>query len=461
MDQSKRYADLSLTEAELIAGGRHVLCAYLMKPKPGYGYLETAAHFAAESSTGTNVEVSTTDDFTRGVDALVYEIDEANELMKIAYPVELFDRNIIDGRAMLASFLTLTIGNNQGMGDVEHAKMHDFYVPPAYLRLFDGPSTTIADLWRVLDRPVVDGGFIVGTIIKPKLGLRPQPFADACYDFWLGGDFIKNDEPQGNQTFAPFRDTVRLVSDAMKRAQDETGEAKLFSWNITADDYHETIARGEYVLETFGENADHCAFLVDGYVAGPQAITTARRHFPQQYLHYHRAGHGAVTSPSAKRGYTAFVLAKMARLQGASGIHVGTMGYGKMEGDAGDTVIAHMISEDSVAGPFYHQEWLGMAPTTPIISGGMNALRMPGFFENLGHSNLIMTAGGGAFGHIDGAAAGATSLRQAEECWKAGADPVEFAKDHKEFARAFESFPQDADKIYPGWRDALRINSAA
>ncbi|MEJ2030418.1 MAG: ribulose-bisphosphate carboxylase [Maritimibacter sp.] len=461
MDQSKRYADLSLTEAELIAGGRHVLCAYLMKPKPGYGYLETAAHFAAESSTGTNVEVSTTDDFTRGVDALVYEIDEANELMKIAYPVELFDRNIIDGRAMLASFLTLTIGNNQGMGDVEHAKMHDFYVPPAYLRLFDGPSTTIADLWRVLDRPVVDGGFIVGTIIKPKLGLRPQPFADACYDFWLGGDFIKNDEPQGNQTFAPFRDTVRLVSDAMKRAQDATGEAKLFSWNITADDYHETIARGEYVLETFGENADHCAFLVDGYVAGPQAITTARRHFPQQYLHYHRAGHGAVTSPSAKRGYTAFVLAKMARLQGASGIHVGTMGYGKMEGDAGDTVIAHMISEDSVAGPFYHQEWLGMAPTTPIISGGMNALRMPGFFENLGHSNLIMTAGGGAFGHIDGAAAGATSLRQAEECWKAGADPVEFAKDHKEFARAFESFPQDADKIYPGWRDALRINSAA
>jgi ribulose 1,5-bisphosphate carboxylase large subunit-like protein len=43
-----------------------------MKPKAGYGYLEAAAHFAAESSTGTNVEVSTTDDFTRGVDALVY-----------------------------------------------------------------------------------------------------------------------------------------------------------------------------------------------------------------------------------------------------------------------------------------------------------------------------------------------------------------------------------------------------
>ncbi|WP_031336252.1 ribulose-bisphosphate carboxylase [Rhodopseudomonas sp. B29] len=461
MDQSNRYANLNLKESDLIAGGRHVLCAYIMKPKPGHGsYLQGAAHFAAESSTGTNVEVSTTDDFTRGVDALVYEIDEAKELMKIAYPIELFDRNIIDGRAMIASFLTLTIGNNQGMGDMEYAKMYDFYVPPAYLKLFDGPSTTIKDLWRVLGRPVVDGGFIVGTIIKPKLGLRPQPFANACYDFWLGGDFIKNDEPQGNQVFAPFKDTVRAVNDAMRRAQDKTGEAKLFSFNITADDHYEMVARGEYILETFGENADHVAFLVDGYVAGPAAITTARRRFPKQYLHYHRAGHGAVTSPQSKRGYTAFVLSKMARLQGASGIHVGTMGYGKMEGEASDRASAFMITQDSADGPYYHQEWLGLNPTTPIISGGMNALRMPGFFDNLGHSNLIMTAGGGAFGHVDGGAAGAKSLRQAEQCWKLGADPVEFAKDHREFARAFESFPQDADKLYPNWRAKLKPQAA-
>lgn len=101
MDQSKRYADLSLKEAELIQGGQHILAAYKMKPKSGHGYLEAAAHFAAESSTGTNVEVSTTDDFTRGVDALVYLIDEAREEMRIAYPLDLFDRNITDGRMMI------------------------------------------------------------------------------------------------------------------------------------------------------------------------------------------------------------------------------------------------------------------------------------------------------------------------------------------------------------------------
>ena len=128
MDQSNRSADLSLTEDQLIADGNHVLVAYIMKPKAGFsGYLSTAAHFAAESSTGTNVDVSTTDNFTRSSwDAIVYEVDEANEIMKIAYPVELFDRNMTDGRAMICSFLTLAIGNNQGMGDVEYAKLHDF-----------------------------------------------------------------------------------------------------------------------------------------------------------------------------------------------------------------------------------------------------------------------------------------------------------------------------------------------
>jgi len=460
LDQSARYSDLSLKEEDLIAGGKHILCAYKMKPAAGVGYLEAAAHFAAESSTGTNVEVSTTDDFTKGVDALVYYIDEANEDMRIAYPLDLFDRNVTDGRMMLVSFLTLTIGNNQGMGDIAYGQMIDFYVPERAIQLFDGPAKDISDLWRILGRPVENGGYIAGTIIKPKLGLRPEPFAAAAYQFWLGGDFIKNDEPQGNQVFAPTKKVMPLVYDSMKRAQDETGQAKLFSANITADDHYEMCARADYILETFGPDADKVAFLVDGFVGGPGMVTTARRQYPNQYLHYHRAGHGMITSPSSRRGYTAFVLAKMSRLQGASGIHVGTMGYGKMEGGADDRIIAYMIERDECQGPVYNQKWYGMKPTTPIISGGMNALRLPGFFENLGHGNVINTSGGGSYGHIDSPAAGAISLKQAYQCWKEGADPIEFAKDHKEFARAFESFPHDADKIFPGWRDKLGAAAA-
>ena len=110
------YSCLVFVSSNTLLGrnGKHVLVAYIMKPKAGYDYLATAAHFAAESSTGTNVNVCTTDDFTKSVDALVYYIDPDNEEMKIAYPTLLFDRNITDGRGMMCSFLTLAIGNNQG-----------------------------------------------------------------------------------------------------------------------------------------------------------------------------------------------------------------------------------------------------------------------------------------------------------------------------------------------------------
>ena len=437
-----------------------------MKPKAGYDYLATAAHFAAESSTGTNVNVCTTDDFTKSVDALVYYIDPENEEMKIAYPNLLFDRNIIDGRAMMCSVLTLTIGNNQGMGDVEYGKIYDIYFPPELLRLFDGPSCSVIDMWRILGRGTTNGGLVVGTIIKPKLGLQPKPFGEACYAFWQGGDFIKNDEPQGNQVFCQMNEVIPEVVKAMRASMKETGVAKLFSANITADDPAEMIARGKYVMAQFGPLAENCAFLVDGYVAGGTAVTVARRNFPKQFLHYHRAGHGAVTSPQTQRGYTAFVHTKLSRVIGASGIHTGTMSFGKMEGDASDKNIAFMLQDDVAPGPYYEQPWEGMMQTTPIISGGMNALRLPAFFENLGHSNVILTAGGGSFGHKDGPKQGAISCRQGEEAWKlwkAGVygdvslpdGVIEYAKTHEEIKGAFLTFQKDADQIYPGWKEKL------
>ena len=97
----------------------------------------------------------------------------------------------------------------------------------------------------------------------------------------------------------------------------------------------------------------------------------------------------------------------------------------------------------------------GVVFFNPFEAGGMNAVRLPGFFHNLGHANVINTCGGGSFGHLDGPVAGATSLRQAFAAWKAGADVVDYAAEHRELARAFESFPADADRFYPGWRQRL------
>ena len=180
-----------------------------MKPATGYGYLEVAAHIAAESSTGTNVEVSTTDDFTKGVDALVYFIDEAKGVMKVAYPNDLFDRNVTDGRAMLVSFLTLAIGNNQGMGDVKHLQMQDFYVPWSMLRHVRRPGQ---GHHRPVGHPRPSARRTAATSPAPSSSPSwvcvPSRSPQAAYQFWLGGDFIKNDEPQGNQVFCPTEESA-------------------------------------------------------------------------------------------------------------------------------------------------------------------------------------------------------------------------------------------------------------
>mmetsp|Transcript_65231 Transcript_65231/g.125951 ORF Transcript_65231/g.125951 Transcript_65231/m.125951 type:complete len:367 (+) Transcript_65231:133-1233(+) len=210
LNQSSRYADLERNEAELIKKGAHVLVAYVMKPKwqrlwpqrAGHDYLATAAHCAAKSSTGTNVNACTTDEYTQSVDALVYYINPDEEEMKIAYPIMLFDRL----RSMLCSVLTRIIGNNRGMDDVEYG-IYDIYVPPMYLRLPDGPSCSVVDIWRILDCGTSNGVLAVGT--------KAEPYGEACHALWMGGDFIKDDEPQGHQIFF-MNECIPEVAKAMR-----------------------------------------------------------------------------------------------------------------------------------------------------------------------------------------------------------------------------------------------------
>eukprot|EP00974_Lingulodinium_polyedra_P072206 6988973-Lingulodinium_polyedra.AAC.1 len=75
-----------------------------MKPKAGHGYMATAAHFAAESSTDTSGNAGATNDFAKSADAFVYHIDPCTERMKIAYPIMQSDCSLKD-RHTMCSFL--------------------------------------------------------------------------------------------------------------------------------------------------------------------------------------------------------------------------------------------------------------------------------------------------------------------------------------------------------------------
>jgi ribulose-bisphosphate carboxylase large chain len=57
-------------------------------------------------------------------------------------------------------------------------------------------------LLRILGRGTSAGSLVVNTFSMPELDLQPKPIGEACYTFWQGGDFIKNDEPQATRSSA-------------------------------------------------------------------------------------------------------------------------------------------------------------------------------------------------------------------------------------------------------------------
>ena len=339
MDQSNRYADLSLKEEDLIKGGKHILVAYKMKPKarlrlPGSRRALRRRVLHRHQRRSLHHRRLHQGRRRAGLSHRRSHRGHAHRLSDRPVRPQHHRRPHDDG-------VLPDPGHRQQPGHGRHRARQDarlLRAASACIQLFDGPAKDISDLWRILGRPVKDGGYIAGTIIKPKLGLRPEPFAKAAYQFWLGGDFIKNDEPQGNQVFCPIKKVIPLVYDAMKRAMDETGQAKLFSANITADDHYEMLRPRRF----------HPGNLRPGCRQGGLPGRRLRRR-PRHDHHRPspvpqpvpalpprrpRRGHLAA-APSAATPPSCWPRCR--RLQGASGIHVGTMGYGKMEGEQATT----------------------------------------------------------------------------------------------------------------------------
>jgi len=83
------YVNLDLPDPY---NGDYLLTSFHMIPAGKLNMLQTASEIAAESSTGTNFTVSTETPYSRLLNALVYEVDMEDNIVKIAYPWRLFDR---------------------------------------------------------------------------------------------------------------------------------------------------------------------------------------------------------------------------------------------------------------------------------------------------------------------------------------------------------------------------------
>ncbi len=385
-----------------------LICDFYMEPSRA-NTKEAAGAVAAESSIGTWAEIETKS-YVKKLAAKVFEM-RGNEI-RIAYPIELFEpRN-------MPNILSSVAGNVFGMKLVKNLRLNDIRIPEKLARSFDGPKHGIKGIRKLLcvkKRP------LVGTIIKPKLGLNTDDHAQKAFDAWFGGcDIVKDDENLASQKFNRFKRRLEKTLRMRDKAERLTGERKVYMVNVTAET-KEMLRRAKLVKRCGGEYA-----MVDIITAGWSALQTLREQDLGLVLHAHRAGHAALTK-NPKHGISMKVIAKISRIIGIDQLHVGTV-VGKMSETRDDVLENCGALKDRM---------YGIRPCLPVASGGLHAGMVPelvGIFGN----DFVLQAGGGI--HSLGTVAGAKSMRQAVDATLDGIALREYAKTHKELGIALKKF---------------------
>ena len=401
-----------------------LICLFRVEPARGVSLKEAAKNIALESSTGTWTQVTSQKSYVSKISAKVFSIK--GSYVKIAYPSALFEK----GNA--PNILSSIAGNIFGMKIVDNLRLEDVSFPKSILKGFSGPKYGINGIrkrMKVKNRP------LIGTIIKPKLGLNPRDHAQCAYESWLGGlDLVKCDENLASQKFNKFEERLARTLEKADKAEEETGEKKGYIENVTAET-REMIKRAQLVEEMGGKY-----IMVDILTEGWGAVQTLREANFKLMLHAHRAFHAAFTR-NPKHGMSMMVLADFARLIGLDQLHIGT-GIGKLEGNIKDIhEIEEEIEKKKVKETHLRlkQDWGKIKSTLAVCSGGLQPAHIPFLVKHLGR-DIVIQLGGGVHGHKDGSYAGAKAARQALDSTMQDIPLKEYANNHSELKTALEQW---------------------
>lgn len=389
-----------------------VICTFCVESK-GMSIKEAAGAVAAESSVGTWTELTTAKSYVEKLAAHVFSI-EGNSI-RVAYPIGLFEPG------NMPNVLSSVAGNIFGLKAIRNLRLQDIDFPEELISSFKGPEFGVKGVRRLLkvyDRP------LVGTIIKPKLGLKTSDHAQVAYDAWVGGcDIVKDDENLSSQAFNGFEGRVTKTLERRNEAETETGEKKVYMVNITAET-KEMLKRAKYVLDSGGEYV-----MVDILTCGFAALQTLREQDLNLVIHAHRAGHAAFTK-NPKHGLSMKVIAKVARIIGVDQLHVGTV-VGKMSETRGEVI----ENCEALKVKIGH-----VKPVLPVASGGLHPRLVPALIRIFG-IDFVIQAGGGIHGHPDGTIAGAKAMRQAVDAALKHVTLEKYAKDNEELKIALQTWP--------------------
>jgi len=401
---------------------------------------DAAAMMAGEQSTGTFVRTpGETDELRERYAARVEVIEELGEAavpslpgsglpkagdgkrrtahVTLSWPIENFGPS-------LPNLLATVAGNLSELKPFSGLKLIDLKLPPVFLDRYQGPQFGVAgtrELAGVWGRPMI------GTIIKPSVGMSPEATAAQVEMLVAAGvDFIKDDELQADGPHCPFEARLKAVMRVIRDHADRTGKKVMYAANLTGD-IDEMLARHDLVV---GEGGT--CIMASMNSIGLPAMKVLRAHSALP-IHGHRNGWGMLgRSPAIGMSFIAYQ--KLWRLAGIDHTHVN--GIDNKFCESNESVIA---SARECLTPMFAPPHRG-CEVMPVFSSGQSAKQVPATFAALGSTDLIYAAGGGILAHPGGPAAGVVALRQAWEAAVAGVPLADAAREQGELREALAMF---------------------
>ena len=323
----------------------------------------------------------------------------------------------------LSALMTIAIGGVYSIKGMTGIRIIDMKLPPEFAAAHPGPQFGIAGS-RALTG--VEGRPIIGTIVKPALGLRPHETADLVGDLVASGvDFIKDDEKLMSPAYSPLKDRVAAIMPEILDHEQKTGRKVMYAFGISHADPDEMMRNHDLVLKAGG----NCA-VVNINSIGMGGVSFLRKR-SGLVLHAHRNGWDILTRHPGL-GLEFSVWQQFWRLIGVDQFQINGIRVKYWEPDE-----SFVKSFAAVSTPLFSDADRPL----PVVGSGQWGGQAPETYARTGQSlDLLYLCGGGIVSHPGGPGAGVRAVRQAWEAAVAGIDLATYAKDHPELAQSIEKF---------------------
>lgn len=396
--------------------------------------LEKAAQvLAGEQSSGTFVEIpGETEELKNRFAARVEKISPLETVSVPAIPGAAttsgtYQRAMIEVSWSIENFgynLPVLISTLQGnlyeLTQFTGLKLMDLELPDSYEAAFRGPKFGIEGCRKLTG---VSGRPLIGTIIKPSIGLSPEQTAGLVKTLAEAGiDFIKDDELLSSSANSPFEKRVDAVMKVINAHADKTGKKVMYAFNLSAE-LDEMQRNYEKIVSAGGT----CAMvsLNSVGISGAKKICD----IGELAIHGHRNGWGMMNRhPLLGIEFPAYQ--KLWRLAGVDQIHVNGIRNKFWESD--DSVVR---SIEACLKPMF-----GGFSVLPVVSSGQWGGQAPETYRRTQTVDLLYMAGGGIMAHPDGPAGGVRALQQAWEAAVDGLSVEAAAAKYPEFGKSVQKF---------------------